>query len=409
MPSFSNGSSPALRYRLSPEIIAMLTMPTQRKIARTMPPAPAPIRVCFFIDRLSRAGTESQLLALIRELDRSQFEPSLILLDGEDHESRSLEPAQCEVIRLGVRKLASRQALRAARRLRHLWQVRRPDILQVYFLDSAYFAVPLARWVGIPHVLRVRNNLGYWLTRKHRLGNRLLRPFVDATLTNSEMGRTALIDNDGLRPDQVVVLANGVDLPPAHQLWQPFTGSGPIRIGCVANLRPVKNIDGLMRAARLILDQHPDVIFEVAGDGEERARLEQLHAELQLGDSFRLRGSLKDIPAFLNQVDIAVLPSHSEGMSNALLEAMAAGRAVVATDVGANARLIRDGQEGCIVPPGDDHALAEGIRNLLTNPILAREYAGAARQRAEDEFSRSAMRRRFEEFYRSLVSSRRQS
>ena len=144
----------------------------------TLPrPAPAadPVRVCFMIDRLSRAGTESQLVALIRELDRTQVEPSLVLLDGEDDLSRALEPAGCPVIRLGVRRLVSSAAANAARRLRAFWREQRPDVLQAYFLDAAYFGAPLAKLCGIRKVLRVRNNLGYWLTPLPRALQRMLR------------------------------------------------------------------------------------------------------------------------------------------------------------------------------------------------------------------------------------------
>src|SRR5688572_29572717 len=122
-------------------------------------PAPAtaanPVRVCFMIDRLSRAGTESQLLALIRELDRTQVKPSLVLLDGEDDLPRALEPADCPVVRLGVRKLVSVRAAKAARRLRAFWRGERPDVLQVYFQDAAYLGAPLAKACGVRTVLRV--------------------------------------------------------------------------------------------------------------------------------------------------------------------------------------------------------------------------------------------------------------
>src|SRR5262252_1712517 len=102
-------------------------------------PAPTadPVRVCFMIDRLSRAGTETQLLALIRELDRSKVHPSLVLLDGEDDLSQALEPTNCPIVRLGVRKLFSPKAVAAARRLRAFWREQRPDVLQTYFMDAA--------------------------------------------------------------------------------------------------------------------------------------------------------------------------------------------------------------------------------------------------------------------------------
>jgi glycosyltransferase involved in cell wall biosynthesis len=371
----------------------------------SFPPVKAfePVRVCFMIDRLSRAGTESQLLALIRELDRSHVRPALVLLDGEDDLSRALEPADCPVIRLGVRKLFSPRAVAAARQLRGFWREHRPDVLQVYFLDAAYLGAPLAKLCGIPKVLRVRNNLGYWLTRRHRVMGRLVRPFVDATLTNTDAGKASLVTRDGLRPDRVVVLENGVDTNRFKRFVLPDTSKKQVRIGCVANLRPVKNVDGLMRAARIALARFPQLVFEVVGDGEQREQLERLRAELELGERFVLRGSVSDVPGFLRSVDVAVLPSHSEGMSNALLEYMAAGRAVIATDVGANAKLLDGGRCGLLVPPGDATALVNAIGAMLANPLRAAGYGAAARRRVGAEFSRAAMRKRFEGFYKELV------
>jgi glycosyltransferase involved in cell wall biosynthesis len=380
--------------------MSALLAPLRPVFARELEPTEAPVRVCFMIDRLTRAGTESQLLALIRELDRRRVDPTLVLLDGEDDLSRALEPADCPVLRLGVRKLMSVSAARAAARLRSFWRVTRPDVLQVYFLDAAYLGVPVARLCGIPKVLRVRNNLGYWLTRKHRLLGRALRPLVDATLTNTDAGKQALVENDGLSPDRVVVLENGVDTTRFNRFMFPDTSKRRVRVGCVANLRPVKNIDGLMRAAKPALEQFPQLVFEVAGEGEQRAELERLHAALGLGNRFVLRGSVPDVPGFLRTVDIAVLPSHSEGMSNALLEYMSAGRAVIATDVGANARLVQHGSSGLIVPPGDPAALVDAIGQYLATPLRAAAYGAAARRRVEAEYSRDSMARRFENFYR---------
>jgi len=386
----------------------MPTLAPNPPIAQSLAPVSrdataAPVRVCFLIDGLSRAGTETQLLALIRELDRTRVEPSLVLLDGEDELSRSLEPADCPVLRLGVRRLVGWRAVAAARRLAAFWRERRPDVLQAYFLDSAYFGVPLARWCGVPRVVRVRNNLGYWLTRKHRLLNRLVGRLVDVTLTNTDAGKQALIDAEGLPPGRVAVLANGVDLARFAGFPEPDTTRPVVRVGCVANLRPVKNIDGLMRAARRVCDRFPHVVFEVAGDGEQRDDLERLHADLRLGDRFLLRGSVADVPGFLRTLDVAALPSHSEGMSNALLEYMAAGRAIVATDVGANSTLIRDGEHGLIVPPGNPATLAVSFERLLADAPLAARLGAAARTRVRAEYSRDAMRQRFEDFYHELT------
>ena len=362
-----------------------------------------PVAVSFVIDDLSRAGTESQLLALVRGLDRARVSPSLVLLDGRAASSRDLEPADCPVVRLGVTKLVGLTAARAALRLRHFWREQRPDVATLYFLDSAYFGLPVAKLCGVRRVVRVRNNLGYWLTRKHRVLNRAARPWVDAVLTNSDTGRQALIAADGLDPARVTVVENGVDLDRFADAPPPFSRPGVVRVGCVANLRPVKNIDGLMHVAKLVLAAYPDAVFEVAGDGDQRRDLERLHAELGIGDRFVLRGSVADVPGFLASIDVAVLPSHSEGMSNALLEFMAAGRAIVATDVGANRRLILDGESGRIVPPGDLASMAKAIGELMAAHETARRYGRAAQEFVAAEYGRAAMVARFTEFFEAIT------
>ncbi|MGL6075177.1 MAG: glycosyltransferase [Fimbriiglobus sp.] len=362
---------------------------------------PTAMRVSFVIDSLSRAGTESQLLALLQHLDRETIEPSLVLLDGRSASSRELEPAGIPILRLGVTRLVGLNAARASLRLRAFWREHPPEAVATYFLDSAYFAVPVARLMGVAKVVRVRNNLGYWLTRKHRLGNRLLRPMIDGILTNSEAGREALLQTDGLPEERVQVIENGVDLERFAGFPAPFSTSRPPTIGCVANLRPVKNIDGFLRAAKLVVETHPQARFIVAGDGEERVALETLRRELGLEQHFEFRGSVRDVPGFLRQLDVAVLPSHSEGMSNAILEYAAAGRAIIATDVGANARLLPSGT-GQIVPAGNTFALASAIRQYLDQPTLARSHGHEAKNHVTCQHSREAMVTRFEDYFLNL-------
>jgi glycosyltransferase involved in cell wall biosynthesis len=357
-----------------------------------------PVRVCFLIDRLTRGGTEMQLLALIRAVDRRRVAPALVLLDGTDAESRSLEPADCPVLRLGLRSLHRPAALAAAAKLAHFWRTHHTDVLQVYFLDSAYFGVPLARVAGIRRVVRVRNNLGHWLTPRHRWLGRAVGRLADVTLTNCEPARRALLDAEGGPARKVVVLENGVDLGRFAALPPPEPGRPTRRVGAVANLRPVKAIDVLIRAAARV----PGATFHVAGEGEQRPELERLIADLGLTGRFHLHGAVADVPAFLGSLDVAVLCSHAEGMSNAVLEAMAAARPVVATDVGANGHLLRGGELGVLVPANDPAALAAAVGGLLADPARAARLGAAARRQVQTHYSRDAMRQRFEAFYERL-------
>src|SRR5439155_27230021 len=136
--------------------------------------------------------------------------PSLVLLDGEDDRSRSPESDCCPVLRLGVRSLGRARALSGAFKFVRFLCRQRIDILQAYFLDSVYFGVPLARLAGVRRVIRVRNNLGYWLTLKHRFLARIYGKFIDQTLTNSQQSRNTLIA-DGGTPAHTAVIEHGVD------------------------------------------------------------------------------------------------------------------------------------------------------------------------------------------------------
>jgi glycosyltransferase involved in cell wall biosynthesis len=370
--------------------------------------AQRPVRVCFVIDELVPAGTESQLLALIRHLDRRRVWPYLCLLRGDNPLSQALEPDDCPILRLGVGSLHHPRTLLRLWRFVRFLRRERIDVVQTYFADSSYFGIPAAWLAWVPHRLRTRNNVGHWLTPLHRRLGRLLNLFTTQTIANCEAARQALLTAEQPRPETVLVLENGVDLQRFRDL-PPLTArpatEGP-RVGVVANLRPVKGLDVFVRAAALIRQRHPRAAFTVAGEGELREALEQQAAAEGLAEHLSLLGSVEDIPGFLAGLDVAVLSSHAEGMSNALLEYMAAGRAIVATRVGAAAELIDNGVHGFLVPPGDAQKLAEAIGSLLEDRELAQRLGAAARRRAWERYSREAMMRRFEEFYLSCVPAR---
>lgn len=361
-----------------------------------------PLRICYIIDGLTRAGTETQLLALIRSLDRRRFVPSLVLLNGDDALSRDLAPRDCPVLPLRLRSLGTRQSVRAAAALSRFLRRERIDVVQTYFLDSTYFGVPIARLCGVRRVLRVRNNLGHWLTPRHRVLGKVMGRLVDATLTNCEPARQAVLDAEGGPSRKVLVLENGVDVERFRSLESPRT---PIRhVGTIANLRPVKGIEMLIQAASQMTQRDADMHFHVAGDGPQRAPLEQLISDRGLVGRFHFHGAIGDIPAFIGSLDMVVVPSLAEGMSNAILESMAAGRPIVATDVGANRRLLDEGRCGLLVPAGDAAALAHGIKQMATDSDRSQQMAERARRQAASRYSREAMIARFEQFYERLCA-----
>jgi glycosyltransferase involved in cell wall biosynthesis len=283
----------------------------------------------------------------------------------------------------------------------------RIDVLQVYFSDSTYFGV-LCGWLArVRHILRTRNNLGYSLTPWGRRLGRLCNRVVNCTIANCEACRQSLLADEGPAPESVMVMENGVDLARFLEVPPVEMRTGPPRVGMVGNLRPVKNPELLVRAAAEVCRSHPETTFAIAGEGELRPILHQQIRTLSLGDRFHLPGATADVPGFLAKLDVGVLCSRSEGMSNAVLEYMAAGRPIVATAVGGNVELIDDGETGLLVPPDDSRAFASAIVRVLKDRALAARLGAAARRRAIERHSREAMVRRFEEFYESLAVSRR--
>jgi glycosyltransferase involved in cell wall biosynthesis len=360
------------------------------------------VRVCFLIDDLAAAGTESQLVALVRRLDRSRVLPYLVLLRGDNAVSHGLLPDCCPCLRLGVGSLKHPStALKSLRFLHFLWR-ERIDVVQTYFPDSSYFGIVAGWLAGVPHRIRTRNNIGHWLTPAHRQLGRALNLLTTATVANCHAAREALLDDEKPPSRSVIVLENGVDLERFLDIALP--GESALRVGAVANLRHIKGLDVLVAAAAMVTREFPEATFHVAGEGPERATLQSAIRELGIAPRFHLHGAVADIPGFLAGLDVAVLPSRAEGMSNAVLEYMAAGRPLVATAVGATPEVIRDGVDGLLVPPGDAPTLANAIARLLRDRPLARKLAVSARRRASEQYSRAAMVRRFEEFYTGLIA-----
>ena len=363
-----------------------------------------PRRVCFIIDNLAAAGTESQLLMLIRGLDRDKIRPYLCLLDGTGKASQAFEPDDCAVLRLGVRSFKRPSTVGKLRQFVRFLRREKIDVLQTHFLDSTYFGVLAGKLARVPRIVRTRRNLGYSTTRGHRWLGRLCGKFVCATVANCEACRRSIIQQEGARPDSVVVIGNGIDLTAFANLRPlgPSTNGRPRAVGMVANLRPIKGPDVFVRAAGLLRDKHPNVRFIMAGEGDRQSVL-KLARECGIEGRLELLGSIADVPRFLEGLDVAVLTSRSEGLSNSLLEYMAAGRPIVATAVGGNVELIEDGVAGLLVPPNDPQATATAIDRLLRDPHLAASLSGAARQHVENENRVEIAVRRYEEVYRSLV------
>jgi glycosyltransferase involved in cell wall biosynthesis len=232
---------------------------------------------------------------------------------------------------------------------------------------------------------------------------------ADLVVANAEAVRDVCIREEACDPARVVVVRNGIDLPrfdalSALPMQAPLPiGEGDVPVAVIGNLWPVKGHRTLVEAAARLRSVLPRVKFLCAGEGPERPFLEARIAELGLSDRVFLLGHRLDVPALLARVQAACLCSSAEGLSNALMEAMAARLPVVATSVGGNPELVRPGENGSLVPYGDAAALADALAALLADPAPAREKGQRGRARVEADLTLARMAEGHEALYRRAL------
>lgn len=265
-------------------------------------------------------------------------------------------------------------------------------------------AVPAARLAGA-RVICSRFDLGHWYSRAQRVTEALACRAADAVYVNADAVRKLVVAEEGIADEKVYVVHNGLDLPAFDaRAAGPALFEGRRAVALVANLYPVKGHLELIEAAARLRTEFPDLLVVCAGEGPMRAVLEQQIAFQGLQDSVKLLGHRLDVPQLLRGCVAAVLPSHAEGLSNALIEAMASGLPVVATDVGGNPELVREGVNGFLVRPHDAGALASRLADLLRGPEAARALGAAGRKRVEEELTVSAMSRKTGELYKAVLA-----
>lgn len=358
------------------------------------------------VDRL--AGAERQLLYLAKGMQERGSPVACAFIFGDRQNLAPFEESGIEC-HLYAGSINSRWA-----RLRWLIRLTRRgmwDVVHTFTYTPGVYGRVSAWAGGVRTIVASDRSSGDWLLPAYRVANRLLVHITDLVATNTEACSRFLTDQVGLSPDRICVIRNGVD-------WQRFTDDRLLRyrhlltselrlapgehvIGTIGNLTPWKNHGLLLDAAVLLKARGLRCRCLIAGNGPLADQTRRYARERGLDSVVHFLGQIPEAEAVLSALDVFVLSSSVEGMSNALLEALAAGLPCVVTDVGGNAEVVRNGDNGFVVPPDDAPALAARIDHLLTHPDEAAAMGKCGRASVQ-QFDIDTMVDAFSTVYRRL-------
>ena len=326
------------------------------------------MRVCHLL-RPAEGGMLSQVRSLLND-DALLAAPPAVLAKLADAVSSAPYP-----LSPSGSPLAQIRSGRAAGR----WACGRADVLHGHGLARVLLYAAAAKTSGLPLVVTLHNLVPPLSLPEKLVAKAALSVARKVICVSQAVSESAAV----LVPkEKRVVIRNGVRITPGPNNGE-LVGRGQGEILCVARLAPEKGIDVLLSA----MERLPDARLLVAGDGPERNEL-----EASAGKNVAFLGFVEDIPALLERAALVVVPSRSEGLGLSALEAMAAGKPVVASRIGGLCEVVVHGETGLLVPPGDPEALAEALKSLLADPARARKMGEAGRARVRAEFDVQAMR-----------------
>lgn len=373
------------------------------------------IKVLYITSLFAKmGGAERNIYDIVCNIDKNQFTPYVFCLKGgelvEEIKSKGIYAKIMD-----LEKIFSIKGLKKGIDLFRFIRKEGINVVVTYHHDADIWGGIIAKLARVPVVISSRRDLGYQLQKKHVWMYRILNRLYTKIISVSDAVKIEIINREWADPDKIVTIYNGVK----HQNYQCSINKNDITaikeslgidpsktiIGALGAFRPIKGQIYLVNAIAEVVKKHSNIRVLMVGYKETGyyKEVQQLIDKLGLKEYFICTGDRYDIPRLLSIMDIFVLPSISEGLSNALLEAMAAGRPVIATNSGGNPEVVIHNEAGLLVPPCDSTALSFAIQSLLENDKLRSSIGSKGQNRVERIFSLKKMVERNEGLYEFLL------
>jgi glycosyltransferase involved in cell wall biosynthesis len=361
-----------------------------------------PLPIAVVVPSFQPGGTERQMIELVRRLDPGRWTVHLTCFRPEGPWFERAAELAASVASFPISRFGSQVTFAQGRRFAHWCRDRQIAVVHSSDLYSNIFFLPAAAAAGVPVRVGSRREIAAGKSLVQIAMQRAAYACAHTIVANAEAVATRL-RREGVTRTRISIIPNGLDLSAYSPRLLPPTLR---RVAMVANLRPGKGHDTLVDAAAILLRRFPDARFDLIGDGDERARLEQLMASRGIAGAFTFAGHVENVAQRLQQADMFTLPSESEAFPNAVLEAMASRLPVVATDVGGIRELVQHGRTGLLVPPRNPLALANAIGRLMATPADARAFAANGRSLVEARYSFDRMVTAMDQLYEQQLARR---
>ena len=373
--------------------------------------------VLFLFDQLRclDGGAEGALLKITQMLPADRYRASVATF-WTPRDNGFLCRFPCPVHVFPLERTYGWTAWKTALKLRRLIRSEHVAIVQTFFATSDLWGGLIAKASGCPVLVSSRRDMGFTRTPMHRAAYRLLAPLFDQVHTVSDAVRDATIRDDGVRPERVVSIPNGVDLdaipPPRDAMYARSAfglGGASHVIADVGTVKSIKGYDTLARAAAIVCREYPKAVFVVVGRIPKDGYIDELRsliASLGLTENFRFTGHFDNVFPVLQMCDVFCHLSRTDGLSNALLEAMACGLPCIVRRAGGNPEVVEEGRSAFVVPSDEPEMAAQRILTLLGSRDRARSMGARGRRIIEQKFTAEAMVHGLVQVYDGLLAAK---